>query len=99
MPTPETIHCVGKSTRNGLSHIVNVTRIRESDGAATQHKHNGLTLCGAIVDSVLPFMPATVNIGTRCQDCLDEFDQRIASATQLIERLTEQQPRCDRGAR
>ena len=88
MPTPELIHCQARSVASTANHIVRATRHREHDGAATRHTHGGLTLCGAIVDTILPFVDAGKVTGNRCQDCLDALiEAKHATGQRAKERM------------
>jgi hypothetical protein len=81
MPTPEVIYCLVTS-RTRSSHLARTERVREFDGAAAQHRHNGLTLCGAKIEKLYPFFSADwvyeKRVSGACPDCMAKWleDQR-----------------------
>ncbi|MDB5345288.1 MAG: hypothetical protein JWP89_3665 [Schlesneria sp.] len=72
MPTPEVVYCFVTSSTRG-NHLARTERVREEDGAATQHRHNSLTLCGAKIEKLYPFFSADwaceKRVGGICPDC------------------------------
>lgn len=82
MPTPEVINCLATSNTRG-NHLARSERVRERDGAATLHHHNSLTLCGAKIEKLFPFISAEWAYEKRsravCPDCIAEWlkDRRV----------------------
>jgi hypothetical protein len=73
MPTPEIVCCLAiSSTRD--NHLARAERVRDLDGAATLHRHNSLTLCGAKIEKLFPFFSAEWAYERRfsevCPDCI-----------------------------
>ncbi len=89
MPTPEVINCLAISSTRG-NHLARTERVRELDGAATLHRHNSLTLCGAKIEKLFPFFSAEWahenKIGGVCPDCVAKWlkDRRARRRESII---------------
>lgn len=93
MSTSEVIYCVVTSHIR-KTHLSKVIRHRESEGYVVRHRHGGLTLCGAKINRVYPYIPAEAyyhQIGEAgCSDCIDKWleDQQYQGDGSAIEAVS-----------
>ena len=90
MPTPEVVYCLVTS-RTRVNHLARTERVREEDGAATLHRHQSLTLCGAKIEKLYPFFSADwaceKRVGGVCPDCIAKwFKDRRAHRRESVAR-------------
>jgi hypothetical protein len=89
MPTPEVVNCLATTSTRGI-HLARTERVRERDGAATLHRHNSLTLCGAKIEKLFPYFSAEwiyeKRSGGVCPDCVAKWlkDRRARRRESII---------------
>lgn len=93
MSTSEVIYCVAMSHIR-RTHLSKVVRRRETEGYVVRHHHGGVTLCGAKIHRVYPYIPAEAyyhhsgDIG--CPDCIAKWleDQQYQGDGSAIEAVS-----------